>query len=99
MGRYNSFNQNPFSVFNKVVNSIGEGIWMYDVLKIISQKRIKAKWSMRKELDLESADLVQKYCKKVFIGNWNFVKLPSTYLNYFDFIIFADDLEHLNILK
>ncbi len=47
------------------------------------------------ELDENSAQEAQKYCEEVIIGDVESIKLKDKYLNYFDFIIFADVLEHL----
>jgi 2-polyprenyl-3-methyl-5-hydroxy-6-metoxy-1,4-benzoquinol methylase len=47
------------------------------------------------EIDPEAGKNAQKYCKEVLIGDAELIELSSKYINYFDYIIFADILEHL----
>lgn len=99
MGRYNLFNPDPYSVHIKIVNSIGDGKTVLDVGcadGYISQKLVKnGNEVVGIELDQESANKAQRHCKEIFNENVEDIELPSDYVKYFDFIIFADVLEHL----
>jgi O-antigen biosynthesis protein len=47
------------------------------------------------ELETEAALKAKNFCKEVIIGDVESVNLNREYLNYFDVIVFADILEHL----
>ncbi|MDP3066372.1 MAG: methyltransferase domain-containing protein [Methanobacteriaceae archaeon] len=47
------------------------------------------------EIDEKTAQKAKTHCQKVFVGNVESIELSSVYENYFDYIIFADVLEHL----
>ncbi|MGB9978575.1 class I SAM-dependent methyltransferase [Methanobacterium sp.] len=107
MSKYNTFNTNSFSVHQKIVQSIGKEKKVLDVG--CAEGNLSEKMNINEcevigiELDKNAAKKAQKYCKKVFIGDVEEIELKDEFLNYFDFIIFADILEHLkypmNVLK
>jgi len=47
------------------------------------------------EFNKLSAQTAKNYCKEVILGDIESIELTKEYDNYFDFVIFADVLEHL----
>lgn len=97
MGKYGSFNTNPYSVHNKILRFIGERKKVLDVGCAegnLSQQLNQCE-VVGIELDVKSAQIAQKYCDEVIVGNVESIELPTSYYNYFDHIVFADVLEHL----
>lgn len=107
MSKYNTFNLNKFSVHQKIVQLVGKQKKVLDIG--CAEGNLSEKMSINEcevvgiELDKNAALKAQKYCKEVVIGDVESIKLKDEYSNYFDFIIFADILEHLrspsNVLK
>lgn len=96
---YDLFNEYRFGVHQKVVNSVGNEKKVLDVgcaEGVLSKKMSDNKCEIVGiEIDELSAQKANRYCQKVIIGNVESLELEDKYLNYFDFIIFADILEHL----
>jgi len=99
MGKYQEFNTSPFSVHTQILNSIRNQSKVLDIgcAEGYLSKKIALKGCevVGIELDTEAALKAEKYCKEVIIGNIESIKLNEKYLNYFDYIILADVLEHL----
>lgn len=99
MERKNSFNQNKFSVHQKIVRLVGKRKRVLDVG--CSEGIISERLKMNEcevvgiELDEASAQIAKYYCRDVFLGDVEILELDEKFENYFDFIIFADVLEHL----
>ena len=99
MGKYGFFNHDAYSMHTQIVNFVTEKKKILDVG--CSEGHLSKNLSSRGcevvgiELDEESSKKAEKYCKDVFCEDIEFIKLPEEYENYFDFIIFADVLEHL----
>lgn len=99
MTKYNALNLNPFSVHQKIVHLVGRKKKVLDVgcsvgvlAKEMSNNNCKV---VGIELDEKSIKKAQKYCVEIICGDVESIELKSQYDNYFDFIIFADVLEHL----
>lgn len=99
MGKYDFFDLDPYSVHQKIVKFVGEQKKVLDIGcaegNLSKQMKINKCEVFGIEIDVESAKVAEKYCKDIFIGNVESIKLQEEYENYFDFIIFADVLEHL----
>ncbi len=99
MSKYNTLNKNPCSVHQKIVQFVGKQKTVLDVGcagGYLSDKLCKNKnHVIGIELDEKSSQEARKYCKEVIIGDIESIELKDKYINYFDFIIFADVLEHL----
>lgn len=98
MGKYESFNENPFSVHQKICGLVKEG----NVLDVGCAEGNLSKMMKKSgckvfgiEINNNSAEIAKKYCSDVFIGDVERIVLTNEYEGYFDFIIFADVLEHL----
>lgn len=99
MGKYQEFNTSPFSMHTQIVNFIQNKSKVLDIgcaegylSKEISSNGCEV---VGIELDEKAALKSRKYCKEVIIGNIESISLDDKYLNYFDYIILADVLEHL----
>ena len=99
MGKYQNFNKSTFSVHTQILDSVREQSKVLDVgcaegylSKIIASKECEV---VGIELDKEAGQKAGKYCKEVVIGNIESIELNKEYYNYFDFVILADVLEHL----
>jgi 2-polyprenyl-3-methyl-5-hydroxy-6-metoxy-1,4-benzoquinol methylase len=96
MSKYNTLNENPFSVHQKIVQLVGEQKKVLDVgcaTGHVSKKLYTNKCDVIGiELDEKSSQEAHKYCEEVIIGDVESIELKDKYLNYFDFIIFADVL-------
>jgi 2-polyprenyl-3-methyl-5-hydroxy-6-metoxy-1,4-benzoquinol methylase len=99
MPNYDFFDPNPYGTHMKVLNLVSKN---KRVLEIgCSTGQISRKLSengcevVGVELNEESARVAQKYCKKVIVSDVCKIK-ATDYLNYFDFILFMDVLEHLD---
>ncbi len=99
MLKYDTFNQNPYSVHQKIIQFVGEKKKVLDVGCAgghISKKLYTNKCDVIGiELDKNSSLEAQNYCEEIIIGDVESIELKDKYINYFDFIIFADVLEHL----
>ncbi len=47
------------------------------------------------EIDTKSAHKAKKFCNEVIVGDVESLKLSTKYHYYFDYILFADVLEHI----
>lgn len=98
MGKYNSFNSNPYSAHQKICSYVKEGK-VLDVGcaegNLSKMMKMKGCHVFGVEIDENSAKIAKKYCEKVIIGNVEKIKLPDEYENYFDYIVLADVVEHL----
>lgn len=99
MSKYNTLNINPFSVHQKIVQCVGKQKKVLDVGCAVGilTKEMKNNGCevVGIELDEESANIAQEYCSELVLGDVESIELKAQYNNYFDFIIFADILEHL----
>ena len=94
MSKYDYYNPNPYSVHQKIIQSIGKNKHVLDVgcSEGLLSKRMKI---VGIELDFDAASKAKSFCKEVIIGDVESIDLKPEYLNYFDVIVFADILEHL----
>ena len=99
MSKYNTFNPNSFSVHQKIVQLVDKEKKVLDIgcaEGTLSEKmNINGCEVTGIELDENAAKKAQRYCKEVIIGDIESIELKDEFLNYFDFIILADVLEHL----
>jgi len=99
MTKYDTLNLNPFSVHQKIVQCVGKQKKVLDVgcaVGILAKEMKNNDCEVIGiELDEESADIAQNYCTELVRGDVESIELKPQYNNYFDFIIFADILEHL----
>ncbi|MEN6551801.1 MAG: class I SAM-dependent methyltransferase [Methanobacterium sp.] len=99
MGKYGFFSTYEYGVHQKIVDYVGQGKKVLDVGCAegnLSQKMQENGCEVvGVELDERSAQMAQKYCHRIIIGDVEFIELNEEYKYYFDFILFADVLEHL----
>jgi len=99
MSKYDSYNENPFSVHQKIINLIGQDKKVLDVgcsEGTLSKKMFQNNCEVVGiELDTEAAQNAKNYCRELIIDDVESVNLKEVYENYFDIIVFADVLEHL----
>ena len=99
MGHYKFFNQNEFSVHQKIIKSVGKHKKVLDVgcsVGTISESMKRNKCLVTGiEMDEKSAEKAKSHCADVYVGDVESIELNDNYNNYFDFLIFADVLEHL----
>ena len=99
MSKYNTFNKNTFSVHTRILQFVGEQKKVLDIG--CGDGHLSEKMSLNGcevtgiELDEKSSQKAQKYSKELITGDVESIELKDKYINYFDFIIFADVLEHL----
>lgn len=99
MGQYEFLNQNEFSVHQKIIKLVGKHKIVLDVG--CSVGTISESMKMNKclvtgiEMDEKSAEKAKSHCMDVYVGDVESIELDNKYNNYFDFLIFADVLEHL----
>ena len=104
MEKYDNFNRDPYSMHMKITEFVeGEkkvldvGCAYGNLAEVMSSNKCEV---VGVEISPKAGKSAQKYCKEVFIGDVESIELSSNYINYFDYIIFADILEHLkNPLK
>ena len=104
MEKYDNFNTDPYSMHMKITEFVESGKKVLDVgcaygnlAEVMSANTCEV---VGVEISPKAGKSAQKYCKEVFIGDVESIELSSDYINYFDYIIFADILEHLkNPLK
>jgi len=99
MTKYDTLNLHPFSVHQKVIQLVGKQKRVLDVgcgtgslAKEMNKNHCEVTGI---ELDDDSADVAQMYCKVLIRGDVESIELDKEFYNYFDVIIFADVLEHL----
>jgi 2-polyprenyl-3-methyl-5-hydroxy-6-metoxy-1,4-benzoquinol methylase len=99
MVRTYSFNPDSYSMHTQIVNFIGKhgkvldvGCAIGHISDILTSNGCEV---VGIELDKDSARKAENYCREVIIGDVELMELSDEYENYFDFIIFADVLEHL----
>jgi len=99
MTKYNILNQDTYNSHMKILSYIDNGKKVLDVgcstgklAKKIQEKNCEV---VGIEIDTESAQLADKYCEEVIIGNIENIKKIDYPKKYFDYIIFGDILEHL----
>ncbi len=99
MIKYDTLNLNPFSVHQKIVQCVGKQKKVLDVgcaVGILAKEMKNNDCEVVGiELDEKSANIAQDYCTDLVRGDVELIELNTKYNNYFDFIIFADVLEHL----
>ncbi|MBM4241504.1 MAG: class I SAM-dependent methyltransferase [Euryarchaeota archaeon] len=93
-------NNNFFSPsHNKIIRLIGKQKKVLDVGcsdgNLSKNLRINECEVFGIEINDKTAHLAKRYCQEVFVGDVESIKLNSKYDNFFDFIVFADVLEHL----
>lgn len=107
MTKYNTLNLHPFSVHQKIIQLIGKQKRVLDVgcgAGTLAKEMNKNDCEVIGiELDENSANVAQMYCKELIRGDVESIELEDQFNDYFDIIIFADVLEHLkepsNVLK
>lgn len=99
MKKYGFFNPDPYSMHSKIVKFVDEQKNVLDVgcadghlSKIFISKGCEV---IGIEIDKEAVKNAKKYCKEIFCEDIESIELPDKYIEYFDFIILADVLEHL----
>jgi len=99
MSKYDSYNENLFSVHQKIIHFIGQNKKVLDVgcSEGILSKRLKQNGCdvVGIEIDQEAAQKAESFCDELILGDVESIHLNKDYENYFDIIIFADILEHL----
>ena len=99
MSKYDSYNENPFSVHQKIIHFIGQNKKVLDVgcSEGILSKRLKQNRCdvVGIEINQEAAQKAESFCHELIMGDVESIHLNKDYENYFDIIIFADILEHL----
>jgi O-antigen biosynthesis protein len=99
MSKYDSLNQNPHSVHQKIINLVGQDKCVLDVgcSEGLLSKKMSENYChvIGIEMDKEAAKIAQNYCQDLIIGDVEYISLDSNYEKYFDIILFADILEHL----
>lgn len=99
MGKYNSFNLNQYSVHTKIIQLIGNKKKVLDVGcaegKLSERMKLTGCEIVGIESDKDSGQIAQKVCREVIHEDVELLELSDEYEKYFDFIIFADVLEHL----
>jgi O-antigen biosynthesis protein len=99
MSKYDYYNTNPYSVHKKIIHWIGKNKKVLDVgcsEGLLSKRMYQNNCTVVGiELETEAALKAKNFCKEVIIGDVESVNLNREYLNYFDVIVFADILEHL----
>jgi len=99
MTKYDTLNLNQYSVHQKILQCVGKRKKVLDVGCSVGILAKEMKNNGCKvvgiELDEESANIAHDYCTELVRGDVESLELKSQYNNYFDFIVFADILEHL----
>lgn len=99
MGKYNFFNPYRYGVHQKIIDYVGKQKTVLDVgcaEGALSEKMLLNQCEIVGiEFNKLSAQTAKNYCKEVILGDIEFIELTKEYDNYFDFVIFADVLEHL----
>jgi len=100
MDKYDNFNRDPYSMHMKITEFVEDNKKVLDVgcaygnlAKVISSNKCEV---IGIEISVKAGKSANKYCKEVFIDDVETIELSSNYINYFNYIIFADILEHLN---
>jgi 2-polyprenyl-3-methyl-5-hydroxy-6-metoxy-1,4-benzoquinol methylase len=99
MGKYNFFNSNSYSMHTQIVKFVDYKKKVLDVgcaegnlAEVLAANESEI---IGIEIDQIAAKKAQKFCNKVIIGDIESIELSTVYDNYFDYILFADVLEHL----
>ncbi len=99
MGKYNNFNPDPFSMHSKIIACIENNKKVLDVgcadgnlAEVMRSNKCEV---VGVEIDLESAHNARRFCEDIIVGDVESIELSTKYYNYFDYILFADVLEHL----
>jgi methionine biosynthesis protein MetW len=99
MVKYDALNLNPFSVHQKIIQCVGKQKKVLDVgcaVGILAKEMKNNDCEVVGiELDEKSANIAQEHCVELVRGDVESIELKDYYSNFFDFIIFADVLEHL----
>ena len=99
MGKYGFFNSDQYSMHTQIIKFVNNQKRVLDVG--CAEGHLSKKFSLKGcevvgiEIDRVAAKKAKKYCKEVINEDVESVNLSSKYENYFDFIVFADVLEHL----
>jgi SAM-dependent methyltransferase len=98
MGKY-VLNPDPYSMHTKIIQFINKSGRVLDVgcaEGYLSEKCYQNDCEVVGiEIDPENVEKAEEYCKEVINGDISVIELPDKYRNYFDYIIFADILEHI----
>lgn len=99
MGKYNYLNPDQNSMHAKIIKCIEDNTKVLDVgcaegnlAEVMSLNNCEV---FGIEIDQKSAQNAGKFCKNVVVGDVESIELSNKYHNYFDYILFADILEHL----
>lgn len=99
MGKYDYLNPDKHSMHSKILECVGNNKKVLDVgcaegnlAEVMFSNECEV---VGIEIDEESAQNAQKFCKEIIIGDVETIQLPTKYRDYFDYILFADILEHL----
>jgi methionine biosynthesis protein MetW len=99
MGKYGFFNTYEYGVHQKIVNYVGKNKKVLDLGcaegNLAAELQKNGCEVVGIELDERSAQIAEQYCQNVIVGDVESIELNERYKNYFDFILFADILEHL----
>ena len=99
MGKYNFFNSDSYSMHTQIVKFVDNKKKVLDVgcaegklAEVLASNESEV---IGIEIDQAAAKKAQKFCKKVIMGDIESIELSTNYYDYFDYILFADVLEHL----
>jgi len=99
MGKYNFFNSDSYSMHTQIVKFVDYKKKVLDVgcaegnlAEVLASNESEV---IGIEIDQIAAKKAQKFCKKVIMGDIESIELLTSYYDYFDYILFADVLEHL----
>ena len=91
--------QNPYSAHSRMLDLVGRDKRVLEVGCATGYITRKMKENNCKvtgiEIDSQSAEIAKQYCEQIIIGNIEEIKDLNLQQEYFDFILFADVLEHL----
>lgn len=98
MLNYDLFNPDPYGVHMMALDIVGKNKRVLEIGCATGQisRRLSENGCevVGVELDEESARVARRYCKRVIVSDVCKISIKE-YLNYFDFILFMDVLEHL----
>jgi len=99
MGKYDYLNPDTYSMHAKILECVGNNKKVLDVgcaegnlANVMFSHECEV---VGIEIDEKSAQNAKKFCKEVVVGDVESTELPNKYHDYFDYILFADILEHL----
>lgn len=99
MGKYGFFSTYEYGVHQKIVNYVAKQKKVLDLGcaegNLSEEMQKNGCEVVGVEVNEHSAQMAKQYCREVIIGDLESIELNGKYENYFDFILFADVLEHL----